>query len=546
MFIRILKSFRLCIALEASLAIAMRLGFHSPAWAATSVLVVSVGTLGEMQGKWWQRIIGNTIGCSCSFFMIWWLADRPNILELVACLFCAGMAYVSLTHFLYRNLCRWIIIGFIIVFGAGVSTPENALSILQDRIGCVFIGSTVIFLLCTIWPIEYIGGIKSQYHDIFILLDEWLEAPQSESMKFFMNFQNKISTIRTQLSVNYADFRAIQKTDLNVINRLYYLENLGRHIYSLKALSLDSTEVITWVKLSIASLANKETVKILNPDKKHSLIALIEHDFSKLKSINNKTSQLSLLRWQWQNRMFSAGTDSPLVSTMVMLVSLFLCMTLWRAGWPNGGMVMMLTAIIMVSYQYGERMSPKAYFLGFSGGCIYAFPFFILILPMIHNQNAFWLYLLLMYFPLAFMMNGTNKKLGLLSFGVAVISNTNSHNYIPMNGYFELYTDFIWVVLAVMLISSATLSLLVVNDTETRLSTQIKAWANERQRLIKSGNYNQVKTIARLERRTEIILSMYSKLDPSLQRKWQSKVMRIPLMLTRIQRWSYIKESTLL
>ncbi|WKS82580.1 FUSC family protein [Edwardsiella tarda] len=229
-----------------------------------------------------------------------------------------------------------------------------------------------------------------------------------------------------------------------------------------------------------------------------------------------------------------------------MLVSLFLCMTLWRAGWPNGGMVMMLTAIIMVSCQYGERMSPKAYFLGFSGGCIYAFPFFILILPMIHNQNAFWLYLLLMYFPLAFMMNGTNKKLGLLSFGVAVISNTNSHNYIPMNGYFELYTDFIWVVLAVMLISSATLSLLVVNDTETRLSTQIKAWANERQRLIKLGNYNQVKTIARLERRTEIILSMYSKLDPSLQRKWQSKVMRIPLMLTRIQRWSYIKESTLL
>lgn len=225
-----------------------------------------------------------------------------------------------------------------------------------------------------------------------------------------MNFQNKIIAIRTQLSVNYADFRTIPKTDLNVINRLYYLENLGRHIYSLKALSLDSTDVITWVKLSIASLANKETVKILNPDKKHSLIALIEHDFSRLKNINNKTNQLSLLRWQWQNRMFSAGTDSPLVSTMVMLVSLFLCMTLWRAGWPNGGMVMMLTATIMISCQYGERMSPKAYFLGFSDGCIYALPFFILILPMIHNQNAFWSHLLLMYFLLAFMMNGNNKN----------------------------------------------------------------------------------------------------------------------------------------
>ncbi|MGL5418741.1 MAG: FUSC family protein, partial [Plesiomonas shigelloides] len=74
MLLQILKATRLTIAILLSFYIAIRLGMHSPGWAITSVLVVSLGTIGEIQAKWWQRIVGNFAGGVAAFFMVWWLA----------------------------------------------------------------------------------------------------------------------------------------------------------------------------------------------------------------------------------------------------------------------------------------------------------------------------------------------------------------------------------------------------------------------------------------------------------------------------------------
>lgn len=119
--------------------------------------------------------------------------------------------------------------------------------------------------------------------------------------------------------------------------------------------------------------------------------------------------------------------------------------------------------------------------------------------------------------------------------------NANSHNYVPGNDYFNGYTTFLFALVAVITISSATLSLLVVNDTETRLKTQIEGWAKERQRFLSQRNPDRSKILARLERRTDIIISMYSKLDPAQQEQWRRRVSTIPLMLTRIQRWEQVE-----
>ncbi|MGL4625618.1 MAG: FUSC family protein, partial [Plesiomonas shigelloides] len=100
---------------------------------------------------------------------------------------------------------------------------------------------------------------------------------------------------------------------------------------------------------------------------------------------------------------------------------------------------------------------------------------------------------------------------------------------------------FVFVIAAVLLISVAALTLFVVNDTETRLKAQIEGWVKERRRFLTDKNYNRAKTLARLERRTDIIISMYNKLDSNQQQKWRNKVASIPLMLTRIQRWGEIK-----
>ncbi|MDA6077143.1 FUSC family protein [Edwardsiella anguillarum] len=217
--------------------------------------------------------------------------------------------------------------------------------------------------------------------------------------------------------------------------------------------------------------------------------------------------------------MFSAGTDSAFTSSLLFFVSCILSLLLWRYGWPGGPQVMLLTAVLLVMCQYGERMSPKGFAIGFSIGTLFAFPIFIFLLPSLHNANAFWLSMLLIYFPVAFVMNGQYKvrALPFIAFAVAVMVNANSHNYVPGNDYFNGYTTFLFALVAVITISSGALSLLVVNDTETRLKAQIDGWAKERQRFLNHRSQERSKILVRLERRTDIILSMYSKLDPAQQ-----------------------------
>lgn len=129
---------------------------------------------------------------------------------------------------------RWIIIGFVIVFSASVSQPDKAFPVLFDRVGCVFIGSTIIFVFSALWPLEYIESLQKQYHGLLSNLKDILDKDDGDPVDVFLAFVQKISAFRTMLSSNYSDYRAVYSRDFNVINRVYALEKLGRHLYSLK------------------------------------------------------------------------------------------------------------------------------------------------------------------------------------------------------------------------------------------------------------------------------------------------------------------------
>ena len=546
MLTQILKATRLIVAIVIALYIAMRLGLESPDWAVTSVLVISIGTIGEIQARWWQRIAGNVVGGAIGFFMVWWLVQDPIAIMLAICLFGSLCAYISLTNFIYKDMWRWIIIGFVIVVSASLSDPNKAFSVFLSRIACVFIGSSVIFMLSALWPIDYVSSIKNQYQGLLDTLCNLLDKNSEYAMKLFLGFKQKVSAFRMSLSANYSDYRAIYPKDVNVINRIYALEKLGRHLYSLKTQHALTDDVQSWIKASLQAVKSRSALPKLEHDKRGrygSLIALIEADFAELTEGKTPTREMSLLRWQWQNRMFSAGTDSAFTSACLFFITSLFSLILWRHNWPGGNVVMLLTAVLLVMCQYGERMSPRNLLVGFSVGTIYAFPLFIFLLPNLHNADAFWLGLIAMYFPLAFFMNGTYKSRAVpfMAFATAVMVNVNSHNYVPSDGYFNNYVTFLFVLTAVILISSAALSLLVINDTETRLKTQIEGWVKERRRFLTDRSYNRAKILARLERRTDVIISMYSKLDVKQQEQWKKKVASIPLMLTRIQRWGEIK-----
>lgn len=167
---------------------------------------------------------------------------------------------------------------------------------------------------------------------------------------------------------------------------------------------------------------------------------------------------------------------------MYIFITILFSLILWRHNWPGGNIVVLLTAIILVMCQYGERVSPRNLLIGFIIGTIYAFPVFIFLLPNLHNANAFWLGLIIMYFPLVFIMYGEYKSrtISAIAFAITIMINVNSHNYIPSSTYINNYITFVFVLIAVVLISSAALNLLIIKDTETRLRMQINVWTKEK------------------------------------------------------------------
>ncbi len=545
MLLQSLKALRLTLAVMLSLYIAMRLGMHSPDWAVTSALIVSLGTIGQVRSRWWQRIVGNFVGGCIGFFVIWWLAQDPFTIMLCAALFGSVCTYISLTNFQYKDMWRWVLIGFIIVFSASLSNPSHAFSVLFDRVGCVFIGSSVIFIFNLLWPLEYAASWQSQYHAILEKLDSLLNKEDVDAVTLYLDLSQKIDLLRQSMSLNYSDYRAIYSHEYNLINKIYALEKLSRHLYSLRMQHALDSQTKAWISAAIAAAKAHQTIPpmtMAHSPRYASLLTLIAADLHDIVQKNATTDAQSRFRWQWQNRMFSAGTDSAFSSALLFFVSCILSMLLWRYGWPGGPQVMLLTAVLLVMCQYGERMSPKGFAIGFSLGTLFAFPIFIFLLPSLHSANAFWLSMLLIYFPMAFVINGQYKvrTLPFIAFAVAVMVNANSHNYVPGNDYFNGYTTFLFALVAVITISSGALSLLVVNDTETRLKAQIDGWVKERQRFFNRRSQARSKILVRLERRTDIILSMYSKLDPAQQENWRKRVSTIPLMLTRIQRWEHL------
>lgn len=540
MLIQFLKSTRLIIAIIIALYIAMYLGLESPEWAVTSVLIISMGTIGEIQARWWQRILGNILGGAIGFFLIWWLVQDTITIMLAICLFSSLCAYVSITNFLYKDMWRWIILGFIIVVSASLSNPDKAFNIFLARIACIFIGSSVIFILSALWPIDYVSSIKKQYYGIIDTLSDFIEKNNEDILVQFLNFTQQITNFRMSLSVNYSDYRMIYPQNINNINRVHTLEKLGRNLYLLKAQHMLTPEIQCWIKASLQSI--KYHTIFCHKEHNSLLINLINTNFIELTEIKIATREISLLRWKWQNRMFNAGTDSAFISSCIFFITILFSLILWRHNWPGGNIVVLLTAIILVMCQYGERVSPRNLLIGFIIGTIYAFPVFIFLLPNLHNANAFWLGLIIMYFPLVFIMYGEYKSrtISAIAFAITIMINVNSHNYIPSSTYINNYITFVFVLIAVVLISSAALNLLIIKDTETRLRMQINVWTKEKRYFLIDPSYYRVKNLARFERRTDIILSLYSKLDIKKQKKWQKKVASLPLILSRIQCWGNI------
>lgn len=60
------------------------------------------------------------------------------------------------------------------------------------------------------------------------------------------------------LSSNYSDYRAVYSHDFNVINRVYALEKLGRHLYSLKMQHALTAPVKEWVINSLIAVKDHQ------------------------------------------------------------------------------------------------------------------------------------------------------------------------------------------------------------------------------------------------------------------------------------------------
>lgn len=535
MQLQILKALRFTIAVLLSLYLAMLFGFKESGWAVTSVLIVSLGLIGEIRRKWWQRISGHFLGCCSGFLFIWTWGDQHFTVLIFLPLIAAILSYLSFTQFLLKDFFKWICVGFTIVVAASIDNPYIAFQIAVERFYCIVIGSSITYVLFTIVPLDSDANIDQYYKSLITIVSKWSTLSSTEIFSNYISFSLKQSLIKMLIAVNYKSYIFENYEYVLIVNRLSILEQLARDIYTIKYKEECSNDISSWLSKCFSDLLNDKYCQPYNGKDNNILIDRIYKDFVDLQ-LGYGNNQLSHYRWRWQNRIFGLGTDSPALSALIQFLGCFIALILWQNGWPNGQSILILTFIILLLCQYGERISPATLVKGFSLGAIYSFPLFILVFPYILTPTAFWFYIILLFLPLSYLHYGNyeNKGVSFILFAAALILNVNSNNYIQSDSSFINYIDFLFALIALMIISCSLLSILTVRDNNYRINQQYQQWCKLAGSLLTTSNVN-MKYIAILERQSELIISIYSKLDNTQQIKWKSKISSIPLVMNKIR-----------
>lgn len=535
MQLQIFKALRLTVAIMLSLYLAMLYGFKEAGWAVTSVLIVSLGLIGEIRRKWWQRISGHFLGCFSGFLFIWIWGEQHFVLLIMIPMIAAVLSYLSFTQFLLKDFFKWVCVGFTIVVASSIDNPYIAFQVAVERFYCIVIGSSITYLLFTLIPLDSDANINEYYDSLISIVSKWSGISYQDIFSNYVMFSLKQYSLKMLIAVNYQSY-IFENSEYSVIsNRLSSLEQLARDIYEIKYKNQCSVPISDWLNQCFSHLKLGMKCQPYSGNDNSLLVERIYQDFVVLQQGSNR-DQLSCYRWRWQNRVFGLGADSPILSAFIQFTGCFIALFLWQNGWPNGQSVLVLTFVILLLCQYGERVSPTTLVKGFCLGALYAFPLFILVFPHVLTPAAFWFFMVLLYLPLSYFYYGNykNKAINFTLFASFLILNVNSNNYVQSNESFINYINFLLALSAVMAISCSLLSVFVVKDTDYRINQQYRYWKNLAASLFTDASVN-VKDIAILERQLELLISLYSKLDDNRKRKWIDKMTYIPLVMNKVR-----------
>lgn len=152
---------------------------------------------------------------------------------------------------------------------------------LFDRVGCVFIGSSVIFIFNLVWPLEYAASWQKQYHVILEKLAILLNKEDVDAVALYLELSQKIDLLRQSLSLNYSDYRSIYAQEYNLINSIYALEKLSRHLYSLRMQHALDDQAKAWINAAITAAKAHEAIppiEMAHSPRYASLLTLIAAD----------------------------------------------------------------------------------------------------------------------------------------------------------------------------------------------------------------------------------------------------------------------------
>lgn len=543
--LRFWRSMRLTIAIILSLFIAMALGMHNPLWAPTSALMVEAGTVGEAQMRWWQRIAGTVLGVLWGFFLIWHFVQQPEQLIVLCGLSAFVLAYASLTHFAWQDFWRWVMVGLLVMLCYGILDPMSSFSVMIDRIGCVFIGATCTYVLHVLWPLEIGRSHQEQQNALLNSLQTWLDmAPPALAEQFFV-LLGQLRMLRFRLSRNYGDYHVLHDPQKKAIGALYGVELFARHLYAwrVKYPQPDPDEQ-EWVRQLICALAEGQPLPAPRPSlRSGSLLFLMYQDAQQLQA--GRSCSKSLLRWQWQNRLFQAGTDSPLLSALVIGGVCAVSLQVWHfTGWPGGNLVVLLATVSLLMAQYAEKVPTRLFMVPLFIGSLVLFPMFVFVLPQLGSDDALIMLLVVIYLPLGWLLHSSNRIVAVIGSLVSVMINSGSGNYIPSELYVQRFFVMCWACLGVALLFPLAQHILLPDDTEKRLRNHFAAWQREwRHWLLQPYQTDITRQAAQLERRTDIILALYGRLPKNKQDNWQKRLAQLPLLMATCQQWSYTKRS---
>ncbi|MFL1800657.1 FUSC family protein [Plesiomonas shigelloides] len=543
--LRFWRSLRLTVAIILSLFLAMGLGMHNPLWAPTSVLMVEAGTVGEAQMRWWQRIAGTVLGVLWGFFLIWHFVQRPEQLIVLCGLSAFVLAYASLTHFAWQDFWRWVLVGLLVMLCYGILNPMGSFSVMVDRIGCVFIGATTIYVLHILWPLEVGRSHQEQQQALLRSLQGWLDASTEALPGHFFGLLGQLRMLRFRLSRNYGDYHVLHDPQRKAIGSLYGVELLARHLYAwrVKCPQPEPAE-LEWVRALIASLS-EGAVLPAPPSalRSGSLLSLMQQDAQQLQA--GHSCSKSMLRWQWQNRLFQAGTDSPLLSALVIGGVCAASLQIWHyTGWPGGNLVVLLATVSLLMSQYAEKVPTRLFMLPLFIGSLVLFPIFVFVLPQLGSDDALIIMLVAVYLPLAWLLHGSNRTLAVVGSLMSVMINSGSSNYIPSELYVQRFFVMCWACLGVGLLFPVAQHILLPDDTEQRLRNHFAVWQREwRHWMLQPYQTDMTRKAAQMERRTDIILALYGRLPKNKQANWQAKLAQLPLLMATCQQWSYSKRT---